>query len=117
MKLPYVDSVVSGAENNWAGAAGDGAVVLLVKNVASISVPVRGIANGVHGRLIFIVLTNGPDISFPNGHSSAPAGSRLYIRGGGSIAQDIATNGSIAFWYDANYLGVGAWVQVGYIVP
>ena|SRR5688572_2238579 len=114
MVLPHVDVAISTNDDNWAGAAGDGAVVILVKNSASVSRAIRGIANGQHGRLIFIVLASGPDLTFPPGHALSPAGTRLQTQGG--AVQTISENGCIAFWYDGTYLsGQGQWVQVGLV--
>jgi hypothetical protein len=115
LELPEVDVILTGATNALP-IPGNGACVIRVWNGSSTSSAIRGIANGVHGRVIFVILVAGrTPITFPGGHSSAAAGDKLAVQDGTNIST-VNMNQCIQFAYDGNYTGGGRWVQVGVVV-
>jgi hypothetical protein len=114
LQLPEVDVLITGPVNSLS-IPGFGAVVVRIWNGSATSSAIRGIANGVHGRVIFITLVAGrTPITFPGGHSSAATGEKLAVEDGTNISS-VAMNQTIQFIYDANYSGGGRWVQVGLV--
>ena len=95
--------------------AGVSACVVKIRNDADPPAGgnIRGIANGQHGMMLFLVLVAGADVDINNGHSSGAVGSRIYLFE--ATSQTLTLNRALCLVFDANYLGVGAWVQLGIV--
>jgi hypothetical protein len=113
LRLPSVTGSITGPENAWNVTAAAGACVVRIRNDENPpgSGNIRGIANGQHGMLLFLVLVAGADVDVNSGHSSGTAGARIYTREG--LTQTLTLNRAICLFYDSGYLGVGAWLQIG----
>jgi hypothetical protein len=115
LKLASVTGSITGPQNNWNVVSGVDACVVKIRNDADPPAGgnIRGIANGQHGMVLFLVLVAGADVNINNGHSSGTSGSRIYCYEGAQ--QTLQLNRAICLMYDANFLGVGAWVQLGVV--
>jgi hypothetical protein len=110
-KPALIDLILTGPTDALPTAVAD-ACVIRIWNASTTSSAIRGIAGGVHGRAIFIVLITGRSLTFPGGHVNPAVGNKLAVQDATNIST-VNLSQSIHFVYDANFSGGGRWVQVG----